>query len=120
MPKPITAVAHRLASGNDFDRLAPPERRVAWSSALATHVLLLPATYGLVAISPALRPTFGTYLFTHFLIALLLAKIAEATSGVWELVLHEKPRFVNNGWSFAFAVTLLPLLAASFLFWLFS
>ncbi len=56
----------------------------------------------------------------HFLIALLFAKVAEGTSGLWELVLREKPRFESNGWLFAFGVTLLPLLVASFLFWLFS
>ena len=120
MPKAITAVAHWLAAGNNFDCLSPDERRAAWTSALLTHVLLLPVTYAIVELAPALRPTIGTYLFTHFLVALLFAKVAEGTSGLWELVLRKKPRFESNGWLFAFGVTLLPLLVASFLFWLFS
>lgn len=120
MPKAITAVAHWLAAGNNFDRLSPDERRAAWSSALLTHVLLLPVTYAFVELSPALRATFDTSLFTHLLIALLFAKVAEGTSGLWELVLREKPLFESNGWLFAFGVTLLPLLVTSFAFWLFS
>jgi hypothetical protein len=119
VPKAVRAVAHWLAAGNNFDRLSSDERRAAWSGAVRTHVLLLPLTYAFVELSPALRPTFGTYVFAHFLIALLLAKVAEGTSGLWELVLREKPRFERNGWSFAFGVTLLPLLVASFLFWRF-
>jgi hypothetical protein len=120
MPKAIKAVAHWLAAGNNFDRLSCDERRVAWSSALLTHVLLMPATYAIVQLAPALRPTFGAYLMVHFLVALLFAKVAEGTSAIWELVLRKKPRFESNGWLFAFSVLLLPLLVTSFSFWLLS
>jgi hypothetical protein len=120
MPKAITAVAFWFAAGNNFDRLSPDEQRAAWLSALLTHVLLFHITCAVVALAPALRPNFGTYLFTHFLIALLFAKVADVTSGLWELVLRAKPRFESNGWLFAFGITLLPLLVTSFSFWLFS
>lgn len=120
LPRPITAVAHWLSAGNNFDRLSPDEQRAAWSSAFWTHVLLLPVTYAFVELAPALKPTFDTYVFAHFMIALLLAKLAEGTSGAWELLLHEKPRYERNGWLFAFGVTLLPLLVTSFLMWLYS
>jgi hypothetical protein len=120
MQKAIFAVAHWLAVGHNFDRLTPNERRAAWSCVLLTHILLMPVAYTIVELSPALRPTVGTYLLVHFLVALLLAKAAESMSGLWELACSEKPRFESNGWLFAFEVTLLPLLVTTFLIWLVS
>jgi hypothetical protein len=117
MPKAIAAVAQWLATGNGFDRLSSDDRRAAWSRVLLTHIALLPVTYVAVYLAQALRPTVRNYLITHFIIALLLAKLAEGAAGIYELIVHEKPRFETNGWFFAFSITLVPLLAVSLLVW---
>jgi hypothetical protein len=82
MPRPIIAIARWLAVENGFAGLSPMERRAAWFAALLTHLLLLPFSYGFVALSPKLRPGVYSYVLTQFMLALLFAKVAEVSSGL--------------------------------------
>ena len=97
--KPISAVAHWTAAGNNFDRLSPDERRLAWLLALVTHFVFLPVTYLVVELAPALGATFADYVVMHFLITLLFARVAGIASGVWELAHNVQLIFERNGCS---------------------
>lgn len=97
--------------------VASADRRSAWSWAILAHVPLWGVTWTLVELSPALGPTLGAYVFMHFCVALLFARLADVVAAMWELALGEPPRFVASGWMSAFNVTLVPLFVAAFAAW---
>ena len=117
MPKAIATVAHCFAAEHGFSQLSPEARRTAWNLAGLTHALVLPIAVGFAHVAPGLDLTLRDIVISHFMIALLLAKLVEVMSAICELFKLPPLRLVSSGWFFAFAVTLQPLFLLSFALW---